>query len=169
MYTYSNIWDVTPETAHPRARELLSGTNVWNYGDSDSPLGNDTGADAFASYLIFRSSHPSSEVQDFVSEELASLEVSNSDWDVIDDMELRKALIADQGYSILTRDDFIVGVAFAQLLIDGEVDAGVRARAITALRREATDTVLSFRAVSGISERKRQLEQLLSILSHVYQ
>src|SRR5262245_10204643 len=54
MPKYTDIWDVTPETAHPRAKQLLGKSIIWDYGDEDSPVGNDTAADTFAAYLSFR-------------------------------------------------------------------------------------------------------------------
>lgn len=67
MPHFTDIWEITPETAHPRARELLVADSiVWEYCDDDAPLGTDTGADAFASYLAFRAAEPSAPVQNFI-------------------------------------------------------------------------------------------------------
>ena len=72
MPQFTDIWNVTPETAHPKARQLLRDSIVWSYGDDDSPLGNDTGADTFASYLAFRATKPVASVHQFIRDELAS-------------------------------------------------------------------------------------------------
>jgi uncharacterized protein YfeS len=161
---FTNIWEVTPETAHPRARQLLADSVVWNYGDEDSPLGNDKGADTFASYLAFRAAQPRAPVLRFIHDELASSKIADADWDLLDSAGLQIALDADNGFSVLRRDDFILGLAFAQLLVEGGVDAEVRRRALLALHRQATDVVLSFRGGGGEDGRKGQLTEFQRIL-----
>jgi len=59
---------------------------------------------------------------------------------------------------------FIIGLAFAQLLLEGAVDLSVRQHAITALRRQSTDVVLSFRRGGGDEARKKQLSEFQGIL-----
>jgi uncharacterized protein YfeS len=66
MQKFASIWDVTPETTDPKARELLGKSIIWDYGNEDSPLGNDRGADTFAAYLHFRINTPGNDVQEFI-------------------------------------------------------------------------------------------------------
>lgn len=164
MPKFTSIWDVTPDTAHPRARQLLAQSVVWNYGDEDSPLGNDTGADTFAAYLAFRAARPVGGVQDFMRQHLASLGVADADWDLLEEVRLQEALDADSSFAVLTRDDFIIGLAFAQLLVEGTLDSDVRRRAATALRRQGTHVVLSFRGGGGEDARKNQLAEFRRVL-----
>ena len=167
MLQFANIWEVTPETAHPRARQLLAESVVWDYSDEDSPLGNDIGADTFAGYLAFRTAQPATAVQRFVHDELASFDIADTDWDLLDPGCLQAALDTDSGFSVLRRDDFIIGLAFAQLLLEGAVDAEVKRRALLALRRQATDVVLSFRRGGGEDARKSQLAGFERVLETV--
>lgn len=71
MREFTSIWQVTPETAHPRAKQLLGDSIVWNFGDQDSPLGNYIGADTFAAYLVFRRGQIVGGIQDFLQGQLA--------------------------------------------------------------------------------------------------
>lgn len=164
MPNFSSIWDVTPETAHPRARELLGQSIVWNYGDEDSPLGNDIAADTFAAYLDFRATHSEHEVEDFLHGQLASRAIPDADWDLIEPIRLQQSLCSESGLQLLRRDDMVIGLAFAQLLLDGIVDSVVRDRAITALHRQASDVVLSWRGGGGEKARKRQLAGFRHVL-----
>src|SRR5438874_3698193 len=95
MKHYSGIWDITPETAHSRAR-----SNV----PTDS--------------VDFRSASPYGSVEDFIREEPASLGVADEDWDLLEEYGLQGALNADKGAALLARDDFIIGLAFSQLLTE---------------------------------------------------
>ena len=68
MPSFTDIWEITPETAHERARQLVPEDSfVWDFSDEDSPLGNDIGADTFAAYLDFRQEQPKGKVQDFIA------------------------------------------------------------------------------------------------------
>ncbi len=143
MLRFQTIWDVTPETAHPRARELLAGSVVWNYGDEDSPLGTDTGADTFADYMKFHQAKPDGRIQEFISDQL------------------------DKRFDVLIRDDFIIGLAFAQILLEGRVDPEVKHYAIFALHRQAMDAMLAFRGGGAEQESKRQFAEFRRILELV--
>jgi uncharacterized protein YfeS len=167
MPRFSSIWDVTPDTAHPRARQLLGQSIIWNYGDEDSPLGNDIAADTFAAYLDFCATHPDGRIQEFIKGQLILREIPDAHWNLLDAAHLEETLNSASGFELLTRDDFIIGLAFAQLLLKGILDPVVRERAITALRRQATDIVLSFRGGGGEEARKVQLAGFLRILELV--
>jgi uncharacterized protein YfeS len=167
MPRFSSIWDVTPETADPRARQLLGQSIVWNYGDEDSPLGNDIAADTFAAYLSFRATHPGDRIQDFLHGQLASRGIPDANWDLLDPVRLEESLNLGSGFELLRRDDMIIGLAFAQLLLEGTLDSIVRERAITALQREATDAVLSFRGGGGNEARREQLAGFRQVLESV--
>src|SRR5215813_12766739 len=110
MQKYPSIWNITPETAHPRAKELLGHSIIWNFGDEDSPLGNDTGADTFSAYLDFRARQGAQRIQDFISEQLALRGIPDTDWEQLDSDNLKELLAIDNGFSILRRDDFIIGL-----------------------------------------------------------
>lgn len=125
MPRFSNVWEVTPETAHPRASQLLGQSIVWNFADDDSPLGNDVGWDTFAAYLDFRATYPENRTQEFLREELASREIPDADWDLLDPVRLEESLKSGTGYKVVRRDDIIIGLAFAQLLLEGALCLGL--------------------------------------------
>lgn len=167
MQKFSSIWEVTPDTAHPRAKQLLGESIVWKYGDEDSPLGSDIGADTFAAYLVFHAAHQQGGIQEFLRGQLASRRISDSDWDLLDPTRLEEVLNSGSAFELLRRDDMIIGLAFAQLLLDGALDSLVRERAIAALRRQATGTVLSFRGGGGDEARQEQLVGFRQVLESI--
>jgi uncharacterized protein YfeS len=168
MAAYTDIWDVTPETAHPRALELIPEDSlIWDFADEDSPLGNDIGADTFAAYLTFRQEQPKGKISTFIANLFDVFELEDGSWDLLDPDAVQEALDEDEGFSVLTRDDFILGLAFGQLVSEGEVDELVKSRALQALKRQALDPVLEFRNPDDdtLAERKEQLEDFQEILA----
>ena len=122
------------------------------------------GADTFADYLGFRVEKPSGNVQQFISEHLVLFEIADTDWDLLDEARLQAALDADDGFSVLKRDDFIVGLAFAQLLIDGAVDAEIKQRALLALRRQSARRCPFISRRGSADARKNQLMDFQRVL-----
>lgn len=166
MAAFTDIWDVTPETAHPRAQAVVPADSmVWDFADEDSPLGNDIGADTFAAYLDFRVEQPTGDVKKFISNLFDVFELEDADWDLMDPEALLEALEEDDGFSVLTRDDFMVGLAFAQLVTEGEIEEQVKSKALLALKRQATDVVLEFRDGDEAEGRKEQLEDFALMLA----
>lgn len=165
MPIFDDIWEITPETAHPNAQKLIPEDSViWDFGDEDSPVGNDIGADTFAAYLDFRKEQPNGQALKFISNLFDVFELENQDWDLMDPEALQESLDEDDGFSILTRDDFILGLAFAQLLVEGAVDPDVKSKAMLALKRQSLEVTLDFRGVDSPEARKEQLEDFGLIL-----
>jgi uncharacterized protein YfeS len=161
-----NDWELAPENAHPRASQLLTETFFWSIADDDAPLGNDTGADTLAFYRQWRSEHPTTSTQVFISDTLSGWEIEDADWDLLDEAELQRAL-DEEHFSILTRDDFMIALAFAQLVLEGRVEPQVRERAHHCVRRQATDAVISFRGWTDATERSSRLAQMQRVLESV--
>jgi len=164
MRSFKTIWDVTPETCHPRARQLLNNSIIWDYGNEDSPLGTDVGADTFAAYIGFRGNHSADGVDHFLREQLGLRGLSDKAWNTVKDAELKILIERSEGAQLVRRDDLIIALAFAQLLLEGEIAPSVRSRAIDALHRQATPTVLSFRGGGGEDPRRGQLHEFRRIL-----
>src|SRR6266404_2712345 len=157
MANITDIWQLTPETAHPRAREMLVQPFYWDFGDPDSPLGSDVGADTLAAYLRFHTVIPHQPIAGFVKDQLASYNVASPQWDLMDESHLRQAIDAGHGYGLVTSDDVMLGLAFAQIVLDGRIDVEVKRQALLALAREGTHAMLLFRGGDGIEARRAQL------------
>ena len=54
----------------------------------------------------------------------------------------------------LPRDDFMIALAFAQLVLEGRVDRQIRHMAHHCVRRQATAAVMSFRGWTDATERR---------------
>lgn len=169
MSSFTDIWEVTPETAHERARQLIPADSwIWDFSDEDSPLGNDIGADTFAAYLDFRQEQPKGKVETFIANLFDVLELEDTDWDLLEAEALQEAIDEDEGFSVVTRDEFILGLAFAQLLVEGALDELVKTRAMLALKRQSSDLLMEFHEEEDTAPmRREQLEELSVILGRV--
>ncbi|MBV1909355.1 MAG: hypothetical protein KUG78_08530 [Kangiellaceae bacterium] len=117
---------------HPQAREILDSPFYWNCADDFSPNGNDTGADVLGFYEEWR---PKNKKRSGIS----FFDNLMSDWKV--------SLPPDESddYARQTYEDSILGLAFAQLKIDGTCEQKIGCLAVN--------------AIDGIKKRMTELHQ----------
>jgi uncharacterized protein YfeS len=159
--TSDDEWELTPETSHPNARRLMKAEYFWDVCDDDSPFGNDTGADT----LEFYHEHFESGEDDeqFLDDLLEDWEVDREWAESVPDAELKQAL-EDQHFHVLTYDDVVVALAFAQLVFRGKTSRDIGKLAIRALRRQALPAVIEFRDWTDAGERRDRCAEMIKVL-----
>lgn len=126
------------------------------------PLGNDTGADVRSLYLRWR--QDGKRRDRFLPQLLREWEMADGDWDDLDPERIASQL-AESPYQRLVRDDLVIGLAFAQYLVDGKVEAEVKRRALVAIERQGLECVLAFRDWDDRGERERALTAMRRFLA----
>ena len=159
-----NTWELTRKQAHPKARALLNKAFYWDERDKNSPLGNETGRDTGAKYQEWCSYERRAGVRRFLEELMQGLGVADSEWDVLDPERLLSQLKQDS-FQILTRDDLALGLAFAQMILDGKVDPEVKRIAQLAAERQSLDDVIAFRRWRNPKQRKARLLHMQGVLA----
>jgi uncharacterized protein YfeS len=133
--------DLSPEHSHFRARAALTDAFFWDASDDTAPFGSETGRDVLEALRDFRDEHRRDSPIPLLDELLARWEVVNDHWDAVEADEVQ-AIGEDDEYSLLTRDEAIIALAFAQTIVDGEIDPEVRRRAVFALKRQSLPALL---------------------------
>lgn len=156
-------WEPGPESAHPRARELIGEDFFGDVGDDNSPFGNDTGSDTPAHLRRWRAEHQREPVSVFLQELLESWEVEDDHWSVESPEEVAQ-LIEEDEMSFTTRDEALIAVALGQLVLEGKVDADIRQRALVALRRQALEPALALWPDGHAGQRRERLSAMETVL-----
>lgn len=133
--------ELSRDEAHPRAREALLDAFFWDTSDPTGPFGDETGRDVLDALRDFLDASPRGNPIALLDTLLERWEIANQDWDAVEADEVQ-AIGEDDELGLLTRDDAILGLAFAQLVVQGRVDAEVRRRAMLALARQALPALL---------------------------
>ncbi len=152
-----------PVMAHPVARSLMTDAWMWSIGDEASPLGSDTGADTLADFRDWRKDHPNGNPIHFLNALLRGWGVREMEWDLVEPLALA-ALLRRRHFEVLTRDDAVIALAFAQLVDEGTVCATVRERALWALQRQAAPNVIAFRGWVDPNERAARVRRMMEVL-----
>src|SRR5512140_1927187 len=112
---------LSPEDAHPRAREALTDAFFWDLSEPCGPFGDETGREVLDAFRDYRDEHPGGSALALLGELLAQWEIADASWDVIDEAEV-EALGAEDELGLLLRDEAIVALAFAEILVDGRIE-----------------------------------------------
>lgn len=161
MASSDEDWDLSPEVAHPNARRLMKAEYFWDICDEDSPFGNDTGADTLE---FFREQLDSDDGDDqFLDDILEEWEVDRGAAESVPDGDLKRAL-EEEPFHILTYDDVVVAVAFAQLLFRGKATKQMTDAAIRCLKRQALPAVIEFRNWEDFDERRDRCAEMIKVL-----
>jgi uncharacterized protein YfeS len=154
-------WELAPENAHENARRLLKAAFYWDLGDENSPFGNDTGYDVFESWRAWI--RHSDEEEDFLEEVFDEWEVDRDLVESIPDAELADALEENE-HDILTYDDAMVALAFAQLVLEGRTERAIAAAATRSLQRQVLPVVVDYRGWDDPDERRARCAAMIETL-----
>lgn len=155
--------ELSREDAHPKALEALTDAFFWDADDLGSPLGGDTGRDVLEALRDAREADPRGRVVTVLDEILARWEVANDSWDVVSEREVQ-AIGEDDEFSLLTRDEAILALAFAQIVVEGRIEPEARRRALLALTRQALPALLHGWGDKRL-ERALRVERMREILA----
>lgn len=128
------------------------------------PLGNDTGADVMGHYRRWRES--GNRPGPFLPHLLHEWEIGDYDWDdldanvIIEEMQRSRQAVFER----LTRDDLIIALAFAQIIVDGHAQSKVLERALKAVQRQSLDRIIEFRGWDDPEYRKEVLAKVAAFL-----
>ncbi|WP_437837712.1 hypothetical protein [Sorangium sp. So ce1153] len=155
--------DLSPDDCHPRAAAALTDPFFWSLTDETAPFGNETAHETLTAFRDFRDEHPKGSPLELLDALLARWEVENAHWNAVEAAEVQ-ALGEEDEYSLLTRDEAILGLAFGQIVTEGRLDPEVRRRALLALARQALPALLS--AFEGRAlERALRIDRMRAVLS----
>jgi uncharacterized protein YfeS len=162
--------DLSPETAHPRAGEVLTEPSCWGREDHTSPFGAGQAFAMFVRFFDWRRRYPKGKAISCLKAVLRETGADDKHWDVVEPEEVDR-LITDDEYGIGIRDDSVIGLAFAQLVAEGRVDEDVRGLAMLALRRQAQEPALrrlwSWSWENKPGERPRALDGMTEALARL--
>jgi uncharacterized protein YfeS len=127
-------WELSYQTAHPEAQKLMK--EDWWYSSSYdfSPLGNDDGHDAFYGFRSWRKKNAKIEPSRFFLQLEEEWETTFAQKRLTEYEEIKKAKQQNILYGSI--DYAIIGVAFAQLILEGEISADLKEYALKAIKRQ---------------------------------
>ncbi len=130
-----------PETAHPRARELMREPLFWDCVDEDAPFGSDEGSQAYYEWRDWRAEHPDAPITECFDWILAGnldayIALLASDAQIEKDTaNPDDALLGDQ-FDMYTLDTTIIATGLGQLMDEGVIDSTAKPFMQVAVKRQ---------------------------------
>ena len=142
-----------PETAHPRARELMREPLFWDCVDEAAPFGSDEGSEAYYEWRAWREENPKSPLTDCFDWILdGNLEAYNdllaSDMQIELDIANPDDAFLGQHYDLITLDTTIIATALGQLMDEGTIDPDAKKYIHVAIKRQRHPAVGHFDAAT---------------------
>jgi uncharacterized protein YfeS len=138
-----------PETAHPKARELMTEEFFWDCADEEAPFGSDEGHDAYYEFRRWRQRNRKKNLTDCLAWIMQGEDLKNYNEGLysneIIERDLKNpgdAFLAD-GYDMFTLDTTIIATALGQLLDEGRIDAEAKPYVRVAIQRQLHPKVVS--------------------------
>jgi uncharacterized protein YfeS len=147
--------------ANPRKLDPIFTDEANEYG----AVGNNTGADVLGHYRQWR--ERGNRPGQFLPHLLQVWEIGDYDWDdqdanvIVEEMERSQQAVFER----LTRDDAIIGLAFAQIIVDGAAQPKVLERALKAVHRQSQNRIVEFRGWVDPEYRKEVLAKVAAFLT----
>lgn len=165
MSDYSPTFD----KAHPTAKRLMSEEFFFSSIDETAPFGNDDGADTYAGFKDWRSSHSTDDPADFLFDQINEWGYPKFD---IYKADIKKLIPYLKESEMSSRymsgiDAAIVSIAFGQLYLEGAVHKEFRETTRTAIKRQLNPELLAIWGDTYKIERETKLAKMLAALNQV--
>lgn len=156
-------YELTPETAHPKAKKLLMDEFYWSPIEESGPFGNDDGSDAFYGFKKWRQSNKHVSPIVYLKELIESWGYSSFNLNEMNEYSLKKYVSSSPiGARMLTgQDNAIIAVGFGQFVLEGKIDEDIKALTKTAIKRELLPSIIGMWEGEYKQTRTEQLTKML--------
>jgi uncharacterized protein YfeS len=160
-----SVWRISPETVHPIASQLMKEEWFWREADDLSPFGNDDGHDALYLFKEWRERHPGAESAIFLKELETAWQMSFAHMDIESEKTLPQIEKANQFYRNIDRA--IIGVCFAQLVLEGTISPRLKGLGLKAINRTNTTYTMNGMMEGDKKEYEIRLRKMESVLNQL--
>ena len=113
-----------PETAHPRARELMPEPLFWDCVDESTPFGSDEGNDAYYEWRSWREENPDASLADCIA------------WILDGELSGYASAYQSDNWDSFALDATIIATGLGQLMDEGTIDERAQSFLGIAIQRQ---------------------------------
>ncbi len=155
--------ELTPETAHPKAKALMTEEFYWSSIEETGPFGNDDGYDASEGFREWREANPSVSPVVYLKELIVDWGYPPLDLNEMNEANLKKYIFSSPigSRSLVGRDNAIVAVGFGQFVREGKIDEDIKALTKIAIKRQLLPGIIGMWDDEYQKVRTEQLNKML--------
>lgn len=157
---------LTPESAHPKAKKLLTEDFYWSPLEESGPFGSDDGSEAFYGFRYWRASNKKTSPIVYLKELIAEWGYQPFDLNEMNQENLKRYISASEisGRILTGQDEAIIAIGFGQFVLEGKIDEDIRSLTKTAINRELLPVIIERWDSKYRKIRVEQLNKMLAIL-----
>lgn len=168
-YNMMEEFELSPDTAHPNARRLLTEDFYWSPIEETGPFGSDDGSDSFYGFAEWRMENKKESPVNYLRELLQEWGYQAFDLNVTDAEQIKKLLAEIDSRMLIGQDNAVIAVGFGQFVLEGKIDNDIRDLTRKAILRELTPDLLNMFRSDYIEIRKGQLQKMLIVVDKMPQ
>jgi uncharacterized protein YfeS len=159
-------YGLKPETAHPKAKQLMTEKFYWSPIEESGPFGSDDGSDAFHGFrrwrLVNKTLSPTIYLKQLIEDwGYRPFDLNEMDEDILKDY----ISSSNVGEMLLTgQDNAVIAVGFGQFILEGKIDEDIKALTKTALKRELLPSLIDMWDLDYQNTRREQLTKMLELV-----
>lgn len=156
--------ELTPKSAHPKAKQIMKEEFYWSPIEESGPFGSDDGSDAFYGFREWRQNNKTISPLVYLKELIKEWNYPPFDLNEMNEENIKKYIASSQlGARTLTgQDNAIIAVGFGQFVLEGKIDEDIKSLTKTALNRELLPFVIEMWDKKYQKNRAEQLTKMLS-------
>lgn len=157
-------FELSPDTAHPNAKKLLTEDFYWSPIEETGPFGSDDGSDSFYGFVEWRVENKNESPVTYLNELIQEWGYPTFDLNVTDSEKVKQLLISIDSRMLIGQDNAVVAIGFGQFVLEGKIDNDIKDLTKKAIKRELTTDLLNQFRSDYIKTRKEQLEKMLAVV-----
>lgn len=160
MYNY----ELSPETAHPKAKQIMTEEFFWSPIEESGPFGSDDGSDAFYGFRKWRQSNKTISPTVYLKELIEDWGYQPFDFNEMNEENLKKYISSSQisARTLTGQDNAIIAIGFGQFVLEGKIDKDIKTFTKTALKRELLPSIIEMWDEGYKKTRTEQLTKMLA-------
>ena len=162
--TQMDNYELTPETAHPNAKKLMTEEFYWSPIEESGPFGSDDGSDAFYGFRQWRQNNKAISPTIYLEALIEDWGYPSFDLNEMNEDNLKKYISSSKigAMTLIGQDNAIIAVGFGQFVLEGKIDNDIKALTKIALKRELLPSIIGMWEGEYKNTRTEQLTKMLA-------
>lgn len=157
-------FELSPETAHPNAKKLLTEDFYWSPIEETAPFGNDDGSDSFYGFIEWRALHKDESPATYFNELIEEWRYPRFNLNVTEAEDVRKLLTRVDSRIVIGQGNAIIAIGFGQFILEGKIDNDIKDLTGKAIQRALLPDLMNQFRSNYQQTRREQLAKMLAVV-----
>ncbi len=160
-------FELSPETAHPNAKKLMTEDFFWSPIEETGPFGSDDGSDAFYHFKDWREENKTTSPVVFIKELIENWGYSPFDLNELNADAIQNYISASStgSMTLIGQDNAVIATGFGQFVLEGKIDEDIKTLTEIAVKRELLPELISQFRDDYRATRTEQLKKMQIVVS----